>query len=429
MDKKKKHRFKSMFKVITLAIVIYFIIFNIIIPTYKKKTAPDHIKNFTKKQALEDYDYMWEILEDNFPYFGVANRMYGVDEDVVKNRYREMIETRPNLDFDGFNRIVSNCLREFKGIGHLNVFTPDFYYWADDTVDSIEENSDEFGIFKRMEDTIKSDRSINTYNYLGKDSPIHKILSNLSFNPIKNIKKRKINDKTAYIQIKSMSPDALEKDKKVIFDFYKELSEERYENLIIDIRPYTSGSDYYWIQNIVAPNITDPLTYDIITFLVGGEDSVRYFSDLGAEIQWDMSKAEKYSNRNLNDFKKLHSWFEDFLIVEPLGEEKLFNGNIYYLTDEKIFSSSEAMAQFCKQTGFATLVGTNTGGDGHGAGGTPLVKNLPNSGIIFWYRVGYAINDDGSSNIEFGTSPDYYAEEGEDPLDACLRIIEELSLD
>lgn len=69
-------------------------------------------------------------------------------------------------------------------------------------------------------------------------------------------------------------------------------------------------------------------------------------------------------------------------------------------------------------------MGYQTGGDGYN-GGTPMMTALPHSGLVFFYRMGYGINEDGSSNVEFGTLPDVVPKDSETPYQACLRLINE----
>ena len=91
-------------------------------------------------------------------------------------------------------------------------------------------------------------------------------------------------------------------------------------------------------------------------------------------------------------------------------------------------SASEGFAIFCKATGFAVLVGENTLGDGGGA--NVFLAKLPNSGLIMKYRAMHVLNPDGSSNVEFGTTPDIKAKRntrGEiSYLGLCLDYIESL---
>ena len=76
---------------------------------------------------------------------------------------------------------------------------------------------------------------------------------------------------------------------------------------------------------------------------------------------------------------------------------------------------------FCKETGFATLVGSRTGGSG--AGSFPLWFALPNSGLLISYEAYYAFNDDGTCNQVVGTKPDIEVKNGQTALEACLEAI------
>ena len=79
---------------------------------------------------------------------------------------------------------------------------------------------------------------------------------------------------------------------------------------------------------------------------------------------------------------------------------------------------------FCQATGFATLVGSQTGGDGIGAL-DPILMRLPNSGILIQFTMMYGLNPDGSSSEEAGTAPDILSPAGEPALVTALRAIRE----
>ncbi|MFQ7454202.1 MAG: S41 family peptidase [Flavonifractor plautii] len=110
--------------------------------------------------------------------------------------------------------------------------------------------------------------------------------------------------------------------------------------------------------------------------------------------------------------------------VEPAAKPSPFRGRIWVLVDESVYSASESFVLFCQQTGFATLVGRTTGGDGIGAM-DPVYLQLPNSGILIQYTVPFGLNPDGSSNEEMGTTPDLVSPAEEPPLITALRAIGE----
>ena len=80
-------------------------------------------------------------------------------------------------------------------------------------------------------------------------------------------------------------------------------------------------------------------------------------------------------------------------------------------------------AVFCQETGFATLVGSPTGGDGIGAL-DPVFLQLPNSGILVQFTMMFGLNGDGSSSEETGTTPDILSPAGEPALVTALRAME-----
>ena len=103
--------------------------------------------------------------------------------------------------------------------------------------------------------------------------------------------------------------------------------------------------------------------------------------------------------------------------IEPETASEHFNGQIWLLVGPQVYSSAESFAVFCKQTGFATLVGQPTGGSNSGGG---IFLELPNTHLLVQFDVEYCLNSDGSCNMENGTEPDIVA-------DDALALIEENS--
>jgi len=81
-----------------------------------------------------------------------------------------------------------------------------------------------------------------------------------------------------------------------------------------------------------------------------------------------------------------------------------FEGEIFLLVDGGVFSSSGIWADFCKRTGWATLVGRTTATQGMGS--DPGIVCLPESGILVRYPIDSGINADGTFNGEVGVRPD-----------------------
>ena len=78
----------------------------------------------------------------------------------------------------------------------------------------------------------------------------------------------------------------------------------------------------------------------------------------------------------MTDFSE---FMESTVVIESDNKSK-FKGNIYLLVDDAVYSSSESFSIFCKDSGFATLIGEKTGGDGGGI--DPILFDLENSVLI-----------------------------------------------
>ena len=78
------------------------------------------------------------------------------------------------------------------------------------------------------------------------------------------------------------------------------------------------------------------------------------------------------------------------------------------------------MADFCRKTGFATVVGNKTAGGGLGI--NPVLFQMPNSKLMIQYRADYPLNIDGSCNMEIGTTPDITVN-NENILEECINVI------
>jgi len=97
-----------------------------------------------------------------------------------------------------------------------------------------------------------------------------------------------------------------------------------------------------------------------------------------------------------------------------------YKGKIWLLVDGGTFSAGDQFTVFCEQTGFATVVGTPTGG----AGMDSRIESfpLPNSGLLISYSAWCGINQDGTCNDLVGTAPDIDVGE-QNALDVVLAQI------
>lgn len=403
------------------------------IPSSEEWKQNMEIQNFiglTNEQMVSDYEFLWKELRENYPYFGVAKRM-GIDEKIVYEKYKEKVkECKKDKDFF---RILVNAMTEFKGLGHLSTLYWNDVEYARNIYTSISMQSEEMEKhYKPWLETLNSQTVIKNYalyNTIFNPPELMAIINaeaeknettvaNQEYNPIETKILEK--DKIAYLKIDSFDYNLIDKSGSIITDFYKEIN--NYENLIIDITENGGGATDFWNKLLVAPNITEPIINTTYILHKLGDNNKKYingFNDITKLPSID--KLPEFKNINKEDLKIFDTFFKSDDEIKPLGKEKAFKGKIWLLVSPNVYSSAEGFAVFCKNTSFATIVGTPTGGDGIGS--DPELISLPNSGLIVRYSGSYGINSDGTGNEEFGTTPDIISPDGETALDTCLKEI------
>jgi hypothetical protein len=202
----------------------------------------------------------------------------------------------------------------------------------------------------------------------------------------------------AYMRVPSFGGgfDKIYRDKQKFLEFYEIIKE--YDTLIIDIRGNMGGSPSYWMDNIVGPLLREDVCaafhvtfrHGVYTTWLWGTEGVEPVGgvDLPPEVK---------------DFVPLMTYE---IPVTKSGPG--FDGDIYILIDRWVMSAADRFAAFAKTTGFATVVGTPTGGDGVSL--TPLYFVLPNSRLVVRMASSMGVTPDGIPTEETRTAPDVYVE-------------------
>ena len=218
-------------------------------------------------------------------------------------------------------------------------------------------------------------------------------------------------EKVGYLYLPSMKVDYAA-DTERLREFFTSVKD--LPALIIDVRNNVGGSDLYWRTNIIGLLGT----YSKLTGKIGYAMREKL-----AEAQHMGQQTDKASFTNLvktsRDRVPPEIWTNDFREPETFYAYKTggsvgYRGKVYVLTSRSVFSSSETFAASCKVNGFATLVGTSTGGDGIGV--TPGIIVLPNSGMVVRFPSVMGLNPDWTANEEFHTKPDVLIEESQEDL-------------
>lgn len=388
--------------------------------------SPEIVQNYgkvfsvTPEQRLEDYDFLWNTLRESYLYWGVVERK-GLDPEEIYEEYRTFIAENPN-DADFFVALNSMMFR-LGGTGHLGLIEPDMYEYIRDIYadtpnrahwhselqnETTQKNYPAFGELLQAMNSENSDENFE-------DS---------SLRPSPNVTAFIIpGGETAYIKIGSFGPEHYENDRRVLFEFYKQTA--GCKSLIIDITSNGGGAEHYWTDLLVAPHIEGTLSNDNYALVSLSDNNRPYMAGEDVTLL-PISELPELAGLLPEDRARATHFYVSNRSVTASDFRSPFVGRIILLTGPNVYSSSEAFAVFCKDTGFAKLVGHTTGGDGIGI--DPAFVRLPNTGILVRYSMIFGLNKDGGSNEEFGTAPDIECAENESALAKALEYLGKVRL-
>lgn len=494
---------------ILLVLVFVAVIASVLIYTLLWNPRVDFVVNqtafpLTTEQKLEDFEYLYRMLEQNYPYFEVKKRQLGMDWLSKKQEFASMIaETRSDA---AFYHVLEDILMLLQN-GHTNIIKPGanyedyrkiygghtpwsqifnnsgvmeaYAYWEtaleeheklmlpvafkyieggycawSNPVDP-EISPANYGIPRgsrlvevdgiSTDDYIKTlmDRYILDYDRLRGKAKVNALViytdrpvrlgvetpegerRDITLEPARPVQAESSDEDVpehlfstlkdeeagiAYLRLPSFSALYVEKDGPGIRAFLEEIRD--YRGLVIDIRLNGGGSTAYWERNIVAPLIDKPLEMKCFALF---RDSAYLKPFIKHKLFTDYLALKRIDSLNAGDhtpeyyFADGKGWITEITYRTEPDNPVGFRGKVYLLVDDYVFSASESFAAFAKATGWATLVGTDTGGDGIGYDPIPIV--LPNSGLIVRFPGEMGLNPDGSVNEEVKTIPDVYVEQ------------------
>ncbi len=393
-------------------------------------------------QALYDYDTMWTLLEENFPYFAAIEKDLGVSSQEVKARHRAELMSETEYGYitqRAFLQRINACLIEFYPVGHLFVVSPNHRQ----NLFAIFQNNDNPVGQKILE--LASSRKVETWythwenmpqEVSGLSAPNRPAVIADPVDPFAKPQKaitRNIDpgiragyaENIPYLSIPTFggwTEDTYE-------DVAAFLCENSGQNhLIIDICGNGGGSDSAWMMGIVLPLITEDLTYnELIGIKTGALNMamVPVLSNLeeSPDVYRDDSWKKDFPLIADDSFQEVDLLLRSTRRIGPSDSTHAAFKKIWVLIDEENYSAADSFACFCKETGFATLVGTTTGGNGMGF--QPAAMALPFSGLMIYYDPCLTFNSDGTCNGTRGTLPDIAASPGQTPLQACWQAIQE----
>ena len=376
---------------------------------------PCFVESISKEEYLADYDEMWNILEECYPFFGVIERM-GINADAVKMEGRAKLKARIEEDggFASFFESVNDVCASLGYFAHLQPVDQSYYQYLSNLIIS----EKDMVLFDDWFSVLRNPRSAELYNSMvkvkqnadGGDSSASLISPFVRLYPKEGV---------GYIGLSTFEGRIVDRDKQKIESFLRDTAD--YEHIIIDITGNRGGSSYYW-HNIVS-GLGGQYAYEHYVFYTRKAlEKMPVFrpQDVILPIEVmpsDVSFLHPEDKEGLDYYTSVQMGF-DFGAPQIPHKAKR-----WLLVDQYVFSAAEEFAVFCKETRWAVLVGHSTGGDGIGEG-NPSIIALPNTGLILRFSNDYALNSNGSCNAEDGTSPDILCERGETPILTCLRQLD-----
>ena len=332
-----------------------------------------------------DYELLWEALETDYPYLDYL-RGKGVDVDRIRESYAEQV--RQAQDADEFAAILGRMFLAMQNTAHLWVVSrEDFPYFYSAYMEYIDP----------WRETVEAAAQAGYYSLSTESgSPDGNGLGYLP--PVKVTWYADCS--TLCITVRTFAHEAVERDRDVIWQAIAQYPDA--ENIVFDISNNSGGDTGYWMANIVAPFGEDQ-AFDLRMYY---RDSPR--NRLYVDAIVDAFFAESLP---LEEVEAPAAWAEelglDSVIVGELqikGTPKIqSNAKRWVIVNGVVYSSAEAFVCFCKSTGWATVIGTQTGGDG--VGFDPALLLLPDSGLLVRFSIVAGESPGGGMNIE-GTAPD-----------------------
>ncbi|MDR1198190.1 MAG: hypothetical protein LBK94_04150 [Prevotellaceae bacterium] len=358
--------------------------------------------NLTQEQKRRDFEYLYQTLKQNYPYFGVGLRRTGIDWLAKHDEFVEKIQAT-NSD-SAYIFALRDILREL-GNGHADMSFVSYY---EDYTSLYKKIADEYPRYKKWVATLEDrkarprywQRLLNGNRQEAKSNTAQTVVSpRVDYSDSLLVK-----EKTGIMSVTSFNLFNIEKDKPRIDSFLHKIRD--YDHLIINIQNNGGGATRYWKENIVSRLIRDTVIYPQYTVIKDGSMNRHFYPAYvdSARVVAKEGTLQHIPVELLDGTFRLKVETDTIIPQNPVP----FKGKIYLLVNSAVFSSAEGFAYFCKATNWATVAGVQTGGDGVGSDPVPFV--LPESGIIVRYPALTGFNADGSLNFETCTIPDIIIE-------------------
>ncbi len=363
--------------------------------------------SFTTEELLADYDQMWAILHESFPFLPLAGKSEA-ELEALRLEVRAKIGPRVT-DAAGLYLLMQDVCAAPGYLAHLGPVSPDAFRLS---YDYARRQGEDWDYWVQL----YSPQGMASYAQL---ASAHQPMRYDSQPP--EIAMRYIPGSRALHIRYPIFKAAFDPQRLVpIADTLSRHPEA--QHVIIDITGNGGGQTLHWMHHIVSA-FSEPVSWSYTSYL--------RLTDI---------IAPQYEHTDLRPISPDMPGLPDFvseLGMTHLGQKtQRFPLDGYWapqvdrplrrwlLVDEVCYSAAEMFTRFCLDTAWATVVGRTTGGDGGVLQGASQVA-LHHTGLMLGFFVESGANADGSLNPLQGSQPDHFSKPSESPLNACLRLIAE----
>ncbi|MCL1998150.1 MAG: S41 family peptidase [Turicibacter sp.] len=368
-------------------------------PEQTAEDSVDRADQFTTEDFLYDIAFLLRNLEENFPFFGVIERLFDISDPLDTFRNYVLYDA-DNLSYLDFRTRLEDGFWMLGGVAHLD-FNHPAHSWSIDT------------------DSWSNNEPLETPSRIIKEDRIALIMTPPDF-----------------FDHSSSPARAMQETQ----DFIRGI--QGYEHVIIDLRHIGGGWLDNFINTFVSPNISEPLSFYEFAFITDGEIAQQTHRNLYRpnnpnlfflrDVVTPLVSADlfveqhNFLNINADDLENLAYGFLLETFIQPTSGNlrlPLLADNIWLLIGPNNWSAAEITGRVAKEAGF-TLVGEQTSYRNSWGRRNFL---MPRTRYPFFMDTFYVTDDTGRNIEEFPLEPHYFNRPDMDALETVLSIIAERS--
>lgn len=246
-----------------------------------------------------------------------------------------------------------------------------------------------------------------------------------------NIRCLSLQDGLLYVKINTFYREFVAEDNQTLRHCF---ASGQFQAAILDVRGNNGGEIWSYMDNLIAPLIDQPVTYQATVanresfyawhgwrFWLYAWENDNQLTDPRAHVQQVEEIAyPPYSEQGWRVLRVTRR-------IEPSAQPFSFDGQVYVLADNNALSAADSFAAVMKQTRLAKVIGANTAGWGQAAQ-AKMLYSLPNSGLLFYVDSELIFNPDGSLDNYTGVAPDVFLDPSSYPTPYPLAFDRETLL-